>query len=63
MDSLRLAHRNMRHVKGGPAKTQAEHEAIFAAISARDEAAARRAAQSHLVNAAARLSIEIDRPG
>jgi GntR family transcriptional regulator, transcriptional repressor for pyruvate dehydrogenase complex len=63
MDSLRLAHSNMRHVKGGPAKTQDEHEAIFAAINARDEAAARRAAQSHLVNAAARLSIEIDRPG
>ena len=52
-----VARANTARIEGLADKVQAEHEAIFEAIAARDPAAARAAAESHLRNAAQRLRL------
>jgi DNA-binding FadR family transcriptional regulator len=58
-ESLRISHATIRRFAGGPAKVHREHVALFEAIRAQDEAAARQAAIDHLSRAAARLSISL----
>ena len=52
-----VARHNTARTPGLALQVQEEHEAIFRAIEARDATVAREAAQTHLTNAAERLSI------
>jgi DNA-binding FadR family transcriptional regulator len=54
---IRTARTNTARFAGLQRVVQDEHAAIFDAIRRRDAAAARRAAESHLRNAAARLAL------
>jgi DNA-binding FadR family transcriptional regulator len=54
---IRTARTNTARFRGLAERVQAEHQAIYDAIAARDPAAARAAAETHLRNAAARLQL------
>lgn len=54
---IRTARTNTARFEGLAHKVQAEHVAIYEAIAVRDPVAARRAAETHLRNAAARLRL------
>ena len=57
---IRTARENTARFEGLVEQAQQEHRAIFQAIAAGDEQAARRAAEAHLHNAARRLRLYID---
>ena len=57
---IRTARRNTARFDGLANKVQAEHVAIYEAVAAQAETAARAAAERHLRNAAARLSLYRD---
>lgn len=57
VEAMRFSHANTAKVTRGPVNVWREHQRIVAAIEAGDADAARRAARSHLRNAATRLSI------
>lgn len=54
---IRSARAASARIEGLPQRVQVEHEAIFAAIEAGDPDAARNAAETHLRNAADRISL------
>jgi DNA-binding FadR family transcriptional regulator len=54
---IRTARTNTARFRGLAERVQAEHQAIYDAIAARDPAAARAAAEQHLRNAAVRLQL------
>ncbi len=54
---IRTARTNTARFRGMPRVVQMEHAAIYQSIRRRDAAAARRAARSHLMNAAERLTL------
>ena len=58
---IRTARSNTARFQGLSEAVQVEHQAIFEAIEAQDPAQARAAAETHLVNAAARLTLYLER--
>jgi GntR family transcriptional repressor for pyruvate dehydrogenase complex len=57
-EMINTSWRNSSSTGHGPYPAQLEHKKMFAAITARDAPAARRATRSHLLNAAARLGLK-----
>jgi len=58
---IRTARSNTARFQGLSEAVQVEHQAIFEAIEAMDARGAREAAETHLVNAAARLALYLER--
>lgn len=54
---IRTARANTARIEGLAAEVQAEHQAIYEAIAARQPEAAKRAAEAHLLGAARRLAL------